>query len=100
VATHVSLDDQDEEASLGRSLPVQESPEKEYLREENRRRVTRALAQLSPEQRIVVELKFLQDLKFEEIALIVQAPLSTVKTRLYSGLENLKVRLGRTSPRN
>lgn len=100
LATHISLDDQDEEASLGRSLPVQESHEKEYLREENRRRVTRALAKLPPEQRIVVELKFLQDLKFEEIAQIVQAPLSTVKTRLYSGLEILKVRLGRTGQRN
>ena len=45
----------------------------------------------------MVELKFFQDLTFEEIASVIQTPLSTVKSRLYSGLEILKVRLGRTA---
>jgi RNA polymerase sigma-70 factor (ECF subfamily) len=39
-------------------------------------------------------LKFYQDRTFEEIAEILGAPLSTIKSRLYSGLEMLKVRLG------
>ncbi len=53
-----------------------------------------ALTFLPAEQRAVVELKFFQELTFEEIAGIVAAPLSTVKSRLYAGLEILKVRLG------
>ena len=55
----------------------------------------RALEYLQPEQRIVVELKFFQEMTFEQIALVVEAPLSTVKSRLYHGLEILKIRLGR-----
>jgi RNA polymerase sigma-70 factor, ECF subfamily len=96
VETHYSLDDDKLELSLVPLLPVEESHEKELLREEIRKRVTRALGRLSPEQRIVVELKFFEELTFEEISLAVQAPPSTVKTRLYSGLEALKSRLGRT----
>jgi RNA polymerase sigma factor (sigma-70 family) len=96
VETHYSLDDDKLEMSLGPLLPVEESHEKELLHEESRKRVARALGRLSPEQRIVVELKFFKELTFEEISQVVQAPLSTVKTRLYSGLETLKSRLGRT----
>jgi len=47
----------------------------------------------------VVELKFFQELTFEEIAEIVQLPLGTIKSRLYSGLEVLKMKLGRASLR-
>ncbi len=93
---HLSLDDQETEASLNKDLPVGESHESELLREERRQHVIQALARLSEEQRVVVELKFFQELTFEEISLVVQAPPSTVKSRLYSGLEALKSRLGRT----
>jgi RNA polymerase sigma-70 factor (ECF subfamily) len=91
------LDDVNVEGSIVALLPAEESHEKELLREEVREQVTNALARLSPEQRIVVELKFFEELTFEEISLAVQAPPSTVKTRLYSGLEILKSRLGRTN---
>ena len=97
VETHYSLDDENMERSLDALLPAGESHEKELLRQESRERVTKALARLSPEQRIVVELKFFEELTFEEISLAVQAPPSTVKTRLYSGLEVLKSRLGQTN---
>jgi RNA polymerase sigma-70 factor (ECF subfamily) len=67
------------------------------LQEESRNRVRQALEYLSADQKVVVELKFFQELTFEEIADVVQAPLSTIKSRLYSGLETLKVRLGEDS---
>lgn len=57
---------------------------------ENRLAVEKALECLSPEQREVVILKIYQDLKFEEIAEIQGAPVSTVKSRLYLALEKLK----------
>lgn len=94
---HYSLDDTRSEIYRDERLHTHESHERELLREERRSQVRQALAHLTPEQRAVVELKFYQDQTFEEIASIIQAPLSTIKSRLYSGLETLKIRLGRVS---
>jgi RNA polymerase sigma-70 factor (ECF subfamily) len=52
--------------------------------------VERALAKLSPEQREAVSLKIFQGFKFEEMAEILDLPLSTVKSRLYTALDLLK----------
>ena len=95
--THYSLDDSRSDASIGSRLPASESHEGAFLLEETRNRVRLALEHLPPEQRAVLELKFFQDLTFEEIASVIQVPLSTVKSRLYAALEILKVRLGRAS---
>jgi RNA polymerase sigma-70 factor (ECF subfamily) len=93
---HYSLDDASPANPVARAMPRRESHEGEILLEEARDRVRLALEHLPPEQRAVVELKFFQDLTFEEIASAIQTPLSTVKSRLYAGLEILKVRLGRS----
>jgi RNA polymerase sigma-70 factor (ECF subfamily) len=52
--------------------------------------VERALTRLTPEQREAVVLKVFQGFKFEEMAEILDLPLSTIKSRLYSALELLK----------
>ncbi len=49
-----------------------------------------ALGRLSPEQREAVVLKIYQGFKFEEMAEILEVPLSTIKSRLYSALDVLK----------
>jgi RNA polymerase sigma-70 factor (ECF subfamily) len=56
--------------------------------------VQKALQFLPEDQREVVILKVYHSLKFEEIALIQDAPVSTVKSRLYMGFEKLKTVLG------
>jgi RNA polymerase sigma-70 factor (ECF subfamily) len=56
--------------------------------------VEKALQQLPEDQREVVVLKVYQNLKFEEIAAIQGAPVSTVKSRLYMGFEKLRSVLG------
>ena len=66
----------------------------ELLRNETRERVRSALSFLPPDQRAVIELKFFQEQTFEEIAAVLETPLSTIKSRLYSGLDMLKSRLG------
>jgi len=58
-----------------------------------RRAVRRALAELSEEQREVVILKEYQGLTFLEIAQTLDLPVSTVKTRLYRGMGQLRLRL-------
>lgn len=59
------------------------------------RAVASAVAALPAEQREVIVLKEYQDLTFVEIAEILGVPLSTVKTRLYRGLGQLRHKLER-----
>jgi len=61
---------------------------------ENRLAVEKALQHLPEDQREAVVLKVYQNLKFEEIAAIQGAPVSTVKSRLYMGFEKLRSILG------
>lgn len=52
--------------------------------------VRRALGMIPAEQREVLVLKIYQGQKFAEIAEIIGVPLSTVKSRLYYGLSNMR----------
>jgi RNA polymerase sigma-70 factor (ECF subfamily) len=52
--------------------------------------IDRALTQLSPEHRMVIELAYFLGLSCEEIAEIVGCPLGTVKTRMFYGRERLR----------
>ncbi len=85
-----SIDSEESREQIDHKLPHQESHENQFLQQETGTKVREALARLSPEQQLVIELKFYQELTFEEIADVVQAPLSTVKSRLYGGFEILK----------
>jgi RNA polymerase sigma-70 factor (ECF subfamily) len=55
--------------------------------------VRRALQGLPAEMRQVIIMKEYEGLKFSEIAEILGIPLSTVKTRMYTGLSELRKRL-------
>jgi RNA polymerase sigma-70 factor (ECF subfamily) len=55
--------------------------------------VASALGRLTPEQREAVVLKVYQGFKFDEMAEILSCPVSTVKSRLYTALDLLKVEL-------
>ena len=52
-----------------------------------------ALERLSPEQREAVVLKIYEGFKFEEMAQVLDCPVSTVKSRLYTALDVLKNQL-------
>lgn len=64
------------------------------------RAVAAAVASLPDEQREVIVLKEYQDLTFLEIAEALDVPVSTVKTRLYRGLTQLRQRLMRQGIRS
>jgi RNA polymerase sigma-70 factor (ECF subfamily) len=55
--------------------------------------VTAALDRLTAEQREAVVLKVYEGFKFEEMAEILECPVSTVKSRLYTALDLLKTEL-------
>ena len=52
-----------------------------------------ALEKLDHNYKIVIILRYSQNLKLKEIAEILELPLSTVKTRLYKAIELLKIEL-------
>ncbi|MGA3019953.1 MAG: RNA polymerase sigma factor [Bryobacteraceae bacterium] len=61
--------------------------------------VAGALDRLTPDQREAVVLKIYQGFKFEEMAEILECPVSTVKSRLYTALDLLKADLAPISAR-
>lgn len=64
-------------------------------RADEQREVLAALQELKPNQREVLVLRFYDELKLEEIAAVTNAPLGTVKSRLFHALKQLQARLGR-----
>ncbi len=70
-----------------------ESIEDLVSRRELGRAVARAMAMLPEEQRTAIILKEYHGLTFQEIADLLECPLSTVKTRLYQGLTVLRKQL-------
>jgi RNA polymerase sigma-70 factor, ECF subfamily len=58
--------------------------------------VESALKRLNEDQREAVLLKIYQGFKFEEMAEILECPVSTVKSRLYTALDLLKTTLAPT----
>ena len=70
-----------------------ESVEDLVSRKELGRAVAKAMANLPDEQRTAIILKEYHGLTFQEIAELLDCPLSTVKTRLYQGLTVLRRQL-------
>lgn len=76
--------------------PPRLAPDVQAEQGEIQRRVRAAIGQLQPQQRVVVVLHYLSGLNLDEIAVIVDAPVGTVKSRLYYARENLRRQLGET----
>jgi RNA polymerase sigma-70 factor (ECF subfamily) len=72
-----------------------ETAEDRTVRRDLGRIIAEAMAALSEEQRTTVVLKEFHGLTFQEIADLQGCPLSTVKTRLYQGLNVLRRQLQR-----
>jgi RNA polymerase sigma-70 factor (ECF subfamily) len=67
------------------------SPLHAAMRDEQDSAVRASLAQISLIYREVVVLRFHEELQIDEIASVMNLPISTVKTRLYRGLEAMRV---------
>jgi RNA polymerase sigma-70 factor (ECF subfamily) len=72
---------------------VYDCPESSLFTQKGNEQVITAMSQLPWEQRNVVELKFFQHYTFEEIAKQLDVSTNTVKSRLYSALNKLKIQL-------
>jgi len=97
VRNESALDDETEQSS-GFAAPVDYSPAKVAEGRQRTAAVRRALNGLPLELRQVVVMKEFEELTFREIAEALELPLSTVKSRLYTGLKQLQMRLAKFGP--
>jgi RNA polymerase sigma-70 factor, ECF subfamily len=88
----ISLDEQRENTGFELAADIDDLSEG-IQQEQVARHVRRALSGLPPEMRQVIIMKEYEGLKFSEIAGILGIPISTVKTRMYTGLNELRKRL-------
>jgi RNA polymerase sigma factor (sigma-70 family) len=73
--------------------PAVDDPADRALRSEDERAVRAAVRSLSQEQRAAIVLRFYQGLSLAEIALALDIPLGTVKSRLSIGTRRLRALL-------
>jgi RNA polymerase sigma-70 factor (ECF subfamily) len=72
---------------------VELGPAQSLEKKELRQRVQRALNELQPEDAMVILLRDLQDVAYEDVARVLNIPVGTVKSRLHRARQALKARL-------
>jgi RNA polymerase sigma-70 factor (ECF subfamily) len=97
---HVSLDGLVEDEHHAALEPADTRPSAWELiaQHEQAERINAAMAGIPAEYREAVVLRFQEGLSLEEIAVVTGAPLGTVKSRLYRGLNLLMAQLEGTQP--
>lgn len=93
VRGETSLEAEEEAGGIQFAAPAGRSPADVTEGSERAAAVRRAVNALPPELRSVVVMKEFEDLTFQEIADALNIPLSTVKSRLYTALKQLRMRL-------
>jgi RNA polymerase sigma-70 factor, ECF subfamily len=96
--TMASLDEMSEGGDDDRPYEIAmsgPSPLDQFQSRENCAEVSEVLLKLDSNYREVLVLRFYEELSLDEIASVTQAPLSTVKSRLYRGLAALKPEMAR-----
>ena len=87
-----SLDEMiDPEEGTPKEFPTADaSPLQQVMAKQTKVGVHESLEKIPPAYREVLLLRFQEEMQLEEIAGVLGTPLSTVKSRLYRGLESLK----------
>jgi RNA polymerase sigma-70 factor (ECF subfamily) len=85
-------------ASIEGSFGSPEAPESNCNRQEERRLIRSALDALDANQQKVLELAFFEGMSHQQIAVFLDHPLGTVKSRIRQGLIHLRAKLASTFP--
>ena len=93
VRSETALEEDTETRSAELAAPTHLSPVHRAESNERREAVRRAVGALPPELRQVIIMKEFEELTFQQIAADLDLPLSTVKSRLYTALKQLRLRL-------
>jgi RNA polymerase sigma-70 factor (ECF subfamily) len=87
--------DADDDGAAQVAAPLEQSPARVVEGRQRTAAVRRALNGLPVDLRQIVVMKEFEELTFREIAEALELPLSTVKSRLYTGLKQLQMRLAK-----
>ena len=93
VRGETGLDDEAEKNAAVFAMPADLSPARTAEGRERSYAVRRAVGSLPPDLRQVIVMKEFEELTFHEISEALELPLSTVKSRLYTALRQLQLRL-------
>src|SRR5829696_8945500 len=93
IRSESALDDEHENNESSFATPVSYSPAHVVEGRQETEAVRRAVNSLPIELRQVVVMKEFEELTFREIADALDLPLSTVKSRLYTAMKQLQLRL-------
>ena len=93
VRGETALEDEAEKNAAVFALPLDISPARTVEKLERSVAVRRAVCALPPDLRQVVVMKEFEELTFQQISAALELPLSTVKSRLYTALRQLQMRL-------
>lgn len=93
VRGETALEDEAEKNAAIFAIPADASPARTAESVERSLAVKRAVSALPAELRQVVVMKEFEELTFQEISEALELPLSTVKSRLYTALRQLQMRL-------
>ncbi len=94
-----SLEDEDELPDPGAGPGAPGNPLENLAARERRERMERALGDLTVRDREILSLRFDADLSLKEISTLLEAPLPTIKARLYRALRRLRGRVLDMGPR-
>src|SRR5437016_7627084 len=93
VRGETALEEEAEKNAAVFALPMDASPARAAEKVERSSAVRSAVSALPPDLRQVVVMKEFEELTFQEIADVLEIPLSTVKSRLYTAPRQLQLRL-------
>jgi len=93
VRSETALEDEAEKNAAVFAMPMDGSPARTVEKLERSVAVRRAVSALPADLRQVVVMKEFEELTFQEISEALELPLSTVKSRLYTALRQLQMRL-------
>ena len=82
----VSLDDEGSNEGMNISNTVSTDmldPEEKFIKEQRALLMREMLDKLNPKYRKLIQLRFFEELSYEEIAATLQLPLGTVKAQLF-----------------
>jgi RNA polymerase sigma-70 factor (ECF subfamily) len=89
------LDEEKNEEEKYFVAPSRQSPSRQFEQGEKQNKVRQALNSLPSELRQVIVMKEFEEMTFQEISETLQLPLSTVKSRVYTALKQMRMKLER-----
>jgi RNA polymerase sigma factor (sigma-70 family) len=72
------------------SMVSADTPELIFLKNEESRRLERLIATLPEDERVIILLRYVNELSYDEIGELVDAPLSTVRNKLHRAKKKMR----------